>query len=99
MKENTIIVTARMKFKPEAVEEARLELAKLVKATCAETGCISYELFQTGKEGTSFMFLENWQSKEDLERHSHSAHFNIWIDKSKDMMAEPAQINIWKKVL
>ena len=99
MKENTIVVTARMKLKPEVVEDAKKEMAKLVKATCAETGCISYELLQTGKEGTSFMILENWQSKEDLEKHSQSAHFKVWMDKSKDMMAEPAQVNIWKKVL
>jgi quinol monooxygenase YgiN len=99
MKENTIIITARMKLKPEAVEEAKKELAKLVAATCAEAGCISYELLQTGKEGTSFMILENWKTKEDLDQHSQSAHFKIWMDKSKDMMAEPAQISIWKKVL
>jgi quinol monooxygenase YgiN len=99
MKENTIVITARMKLKPEAVEPAKKELSKLVAATCAEAGCISYELLQTGKEGTSFMILENWNSKEDLDRHSQSAHFKAWMDASKDMMAEPAQLNIWKKVM
>ena len=45
------------------------------------------------------MILENWDSKEDLERHSQSAHFKEWGEKSKDIMAEPPQINIWKKIL
>ena len=52
MKENTIIVTARMKLKPEAVEQARKDIARLVTATRIETGCISYELLQTGRDGT-----------------------------------------------
>jgi len=98
MIENTINITARMKIKPKFVEEARKELTGLVNETRKENGCIAYDLFQASKDETSFMISEVWQSKEDLGRHSESAHFKAWNEKAGNMVAEPAQITFWKKL-
>lgn len=42
--------------------------------TRAEKGCLRYDLFQDIDDPKKFTFIEEWESKEDLDAHSRSAH-------------------------
>jgi len=98
MSENTFNITATIKIKPEFVAEARKEMSNLVNLTLKEKGCISYKLMQAAKDETSFIIIEEWETREDLGNHSESAHFKAWNEKAGNMVSEPAKITFWNKV-
>ena len=62
MPENSIRIVARLIAKPDRVDRVRSILSDLVKPTCNESGCISYELLQNRTDETDFAFVEEWES-------------------------------------
>lgn len=74
METNTIRVIARFTAKPGHVREAAEILSALVEPTRAEEGCVTYELLQNNSDPTDFTFVEEWTSREALERHLATDH-------------------------
>ena len=71
---NPLRVVARIKAKPESVDEVRELLCGLVEPTRKESGCISYELLQNTENPTDFTFVEEWESDAALASHAASDH-------------------------
>ncbi|HKO43722.1 MAG TPA: putative quinol monooxygenase [Pyrinomonadaceae bacterium] len=67
-------VVARIKAKPDKVEEVRVALTGLVAPTRSEAGCITYELLQNPDDATDFTFVEEWESDSALASHAASDH-------------------------
>ena len=61
---------------PEKVEEVKLVLLDLIEPTRTESGCIQYELLQNEENPTDFVFVEEWESKAQLNAHLESPHIN-----------------------
>ncbi len=63
-------------LKAKAGSEAVLQdaLAELVAPTRAEDGCISYELFRSASDSSTFITVERWRSQDDLDAHMQTAH-------------------------
>ncbi|GFO56624.1 antibiotic biosynthesis monooxygenase [Geomonas sp. Red276] len=68
-------IVARLKVKPEAVEQVKSELTKLVAPTRKEEGCLEYNLHQDNDTPELFVFYENWESAAHLDRHKESDHY------------------------
>jgi len=73
-------------------------LASLVTPTRAEAGCLNYDLHQSTDDPTRFLFHENWTSKEHLDRHLASPHVTAVLSKLGGLVAEPAQISLWRQI-
>lgn len=62
----------------EAVAGQEAEVKEVLEGflapTRAEKGCLRYDLFQDLEDAKKFTFIEEWESKEDLDAHSRSAH-------------------------
>ncbi len=69
-----LVVVAMTQTKPESVEHVKANLMKLVEPTRAEAGCIQYDLHQDHEDPSLFVFFEQWESLEYLEKHLASAH-------------------------
>jgi quinol monooxygenase YgiN len=87
-KQHTIL--ARIKAKPGMHDEVRNELLALIAPTRKESGCISYDLHQVA-EG-DFIFYENWRSKEDLDQHVLTDHFQSFFGKTDRLLAEEIEV-------
>ena len=74
---------AKIKAKPEFLEEIKAGLSGLVAPTRKETGCIQYDLHQDQKDPTTFIFLEEWESQEHLTAHSAAPHIAAFGAVSK----------------
>jgi quinol monooxygenase YgiN len=63
-------------LKAKAGSEAILQqaLSSLVQPSRAEAGCISYELFKSTVDATTFIMVELWQSQSDLDAHMKTPH-------------------------
>jgi len=93
-----IIVLARIKAKEGLVEQVRQELASFVAPTRTEAGCISYDLHQGAEDQSLFMFYEQWAGKQALDEHLQKPHLKAFIAKADDILAEPMDVTIWKKL-
>jgi quinol monooxygenase YgiN len=65
-------VTAKPEFAPD-VEGA---LKKMIPASLAEAGCISYALFRSEDQAGVFHLAETYADDTALEAHHESAHFS-----------------------
>ncbi|MGE5404116.1 MAG: putative quinol monooxygenase [Candidatus Saccharibacteria bacterium] len=92
-----VTVVARIKAKPEASTKVREELLKLIEPTRKESGCISYDLHQDNEDATLFFFLENWESKELLDKHLKSEHIKAYL-KSTENLVEQWDLNLLTKI-
>jgi quinol monooxygenase YgiN len=64
------VLTAKAGSEKE-VEEA---LRALVEPTRSEPGCTSYQLFVSAADPVTFITMETWRSKDDLDAHFQTAH-------------------------
>ena len=73
--ENKIVnVCASLKVKEEKLDEFLAACDPCIQATNKEKGCIFYNCHQDLSDPTHIMFIEQWESIEDLETHLKSQH-------------------------
>jgi quinol monooxygenase YgiN len=89
-------VTARVHAVKGMEDEVRRECLALVEPSRRERGCLSYDLHQSATDTGLFLFYENWESLEDLERHLKSAHALRFDVNTEGMLAEPEEIAFWE---
>ncbi|MFC2135789.1 putative quinol monooxygenase [Bacteroidota bacterium] len=82
-----LTIVAKIKAMEDVVEVVRNELLKLIEPTRKEKGCLDYILFQDNEDPSLFLFYENWETAEDLDRHMESEHFNACFDKIGNMIS------------
>ncbi len=73
-------------------------LEGFVAPTRGEKGCINYDLHQSIDDPALFLFYENWESREDLERHLETAHALRFDERTEGMLAEPEEITLWEMI-
>ncbi len=95
---STIHVVAHLISKPDTIERTREVLLRLVEPTCAEEGCIKYELHQNTADPTDFTFIEEWIDDASLDVHLDSEHLIAAREKLGDLLAVPADIRRYKLI-
>jgi len=86
------------------VQEGKLETVlalykELVEETRKEEGCIKYELYQDLKDINTIAMIEEWESREALDRHLNSEHFTRIVPKVKKFMVKETELNIFNQLL
>lgn len=94
----TITVTAHVQARAGKEAEAEQVLQALVAPTQAEPGCMGYELFAMPEKTGCYLFIETWQSPGHLNRHLQQSHVQAFISRSHELLAEPLQVSVWKKI-
>lgn len=69
-----LTIVANIIAKKDKIELVKSELIKLIEPTRLEQGCIDYDLHQDNENPAHFVFLENWTSRELLQKHLQSEH-------------------------
>lgn len=85
-------VIARVRAKAGAEEKVKQECLALVDPSRKEKGCINYDLYQSTDDPTLFIFYENWEIREDLERHLETPHSLAFDKRADGLLAEPEEI-------
>ena len=98
MAEGPLRVVARIKAKPDKIDEVRELLSALVEQTRKESGCITYDLLQNRNDPTDFTFVEEWASDSALDSHSISDHIKALAPKLQPIVTEPPDIRIYSLV-
>ena len=77
-----IYVVATLTTTPGGAEALRAPAAACIAETRKEKGCISYELFQSLGDPDTLVFVERWETRDDLTAHSKQPHLKIWREAS-----------------
>ncbi|QCX33189.1 antibiotic biosynthesis monooxygenase [Caloramator sp. E03] len=72
---------------------------ELVELTRKEEGCITYELFQDEKDSSILCMIEEWESREALDKHLNSQHFKRIVPNIKKYMIKETELNVYNKLI
>lgn len=79
----------------EENREKYLALAKEgITHTVKEKGCVQYVLTEGVNKKESFVFVEKWETKEDLENHLQSEHMKRLIPLMRELRYEQKDVLI-----
>jgi quinol monooxygenase YgiN len=98
MRINKVTVLALVKAKKGLEEALRKECLSLVTPTRSEPGCIDYDLHQATDDKSVFMFYENWQSMEDLEKHRETPHLKAFREKAGTLLETPIEVTLFHMI-
>ncbi len=93
-----VTVVARLISRVGLEDRARSELLKMVEETRKEPGCINYDLHRGLEDSKEFVFYENWESKEALDRHMQTPHFLRLSDLCDELFSEEPVIELFEMI-
>ncbi|HEY1507955.1 MAG TPA: putative quinol monooxygenase [Solirubrobacteraceae bacterium] len=74
----------------------RAELVRIGQAVAAasrlEPGCISYRVYQDSESENDFVFVEEWDSDEALQRHFATAHIAEFMEAIQATIVAPPDV-------
>jgi quinol monooxygenase YgiN len=92
--DNMLYLIATLDAQPEHRETLMDAVKRCVAATVKEKGCISYDCFTSITEPNRFIFVERWESQDDLDAHGKSAHVQEWRALSRPLWTGPSAVEI-----
>jgi quinol monooxygenase YgiN len=88
-----IVVRITMKVLPEKQLELMQTLLSMTEPTGKEAGCRNYAIFCDIEDKNHFSLLEEWETREDLDRHITSHRFGVLLG-TKTLLYEPLEIQM-----
>ena len=87
-----VVATANVKQdkRDQFMDGARACIAETVR----EKGCVLYDLHASVVDPTRFVFVEKWDTREDLMAHARSEHLKAWRKLSADLVNAPTKVEI-----
>jgi quinol monooxygenase YgiN len=76
--------------------DKRAELERIGQAVAAasrpEPGCISYRLYQDTEDENEFVFVEEWEGDEALQRHFATSHIAEFLQAIRATIVAPPDV-------
>lgn len=90
-------IIARATARNGREDELRTALQAILAPTHAEPGCKLYELYASDTPGR-FYFYELWESKEALDKHAASPHFQKLTKTIAELLDGELEVNVVEPV-
>ena len=90
---SVVIVRMTMKALMEKRTEMMQTLLSMIEPVGKEKGCLSYDIFCDLEDNHAFSLIEEWETREDLDRHIRSEGFSVLLG-TKSLLAKPSGISI-----
>lgn len=91
-----ITIVARNIVKPGMRDAFLKAVEPLIAGSRAESGNISYDLYEDMADPSAFCFIEHWKDADAVAAHNASSHFAEWVEK-KGGLVESGQVNRYVK--
>jgi quinol monooxygenase YgiN len=87
-----IVVVGRVTTDAERRDELVRIGEEVASASRAEEGCLSYALYEDTANEDRFVFVEEWESQEALERHFRTPHIARFMKAIPTVVAAPPDV-------
>ncbi len=91
-----ILVIGEFRFPPEKVSEAQAAMAKVIAATRAEQGCITYSYAEDVLEPGLFRISEQWTDRASLAVHFAAPHMAVWKQEREALGISGRQVTAYQ---
>jgi quinol monooxygenase YgiN len=78
---------------PKNQKEVSQTLLSMIEPMEKAKGCLSYGVFSDMEDESFHSLIEEWQTREDLNRHLKSKNFNVLLGAER-LLNEPLEIQI-----
>ena len=99
MTNQKVDVVAHLHAKAGKESELRKVLESFVAPTRLEEGCIRYDLFVDLDHPNKFTFIEEWASRDALNKHGQSSHIQAGRKHFPELLGEPAWVQVAVRIL
>ena len=82
-----LTIVAKIEAYPDKVELVKSELLKLIEPSSKEKGYLQYDLHQDNENPATFLFYENWESRELWQAHMKNAHLAQYLAATEGAVA------------
>jgi quinol monooxygenase YgiN len=90
-----IIVTGRVKARPEHFEAVRAASLAHVHRSRTEEGCISHGVAVDCEDPHALVFFERWRDQAALQKHFDQPASKAFVGALRDLVAEPPLLDIY----
>ena len=73
-------------------------LLSLIESSRKDPGCLNYDLHHSQEDPASFLFHENWLTRQHLDQHLAKPDLQATLAELEPLVAEPPQISLWEKI-
>lgn len=94
----TVSVFASFYPHAESAEKFLSLMEGMVRDTRNEPGCLRYDLFAAGGDGTGYHLFEIYADSEALEAHRAAAHYKAYRSAVPDLLAEPIGVLVLEPI-
>lgn len=78
---------AKIVAKPGKEEDLLAELRRMIAPTRNEPGCLKYVLHKSSANASEFWFVEEWTSRDALDKHTQTPHYRELKQRTPDFIA------------
>ena len=89
-----IYVIATTQVKPGQIGAYIEGHNKAVAETLKEKGCMSYAGHTAVQDSNTYVVVERWETRDELNAHGKAPHMKIWREYSAPLKASPTVIEI-----
>jgi quinol monooxygenase YgiN len=87
-----VVVVGRVQTDPDK-RDALVRIGQTVAAASREeTGCLSYRLYEDTEREDEFVFVEEWESGEALQRHFATSHVKDFMQAISATLIAPPDV-------
>jgi len=83
-----------MKALMEKRTEMMQTLLSMVEPAAKEKGCLRYDVFCDLEDNHVFSLIQEWETREDLDRHMQSERFSVLLG-TKSLLGKPLEMKIY----
>jgi quinol monooxygenase YgiN len=87
-----IVVTGRVKVAPENHERFVPVATTMCASSREEAGCRGYRVYADLEQNDRYVFVEEWDDDESLQRHFAQSHTATFMQALIPLLAEPADV-------
>ncbi len=84
---SNLTIVAHIHAHPNAIDQVRAELEKLIPITRSEEGCLRYDLHQDNEDPAHFLFYETWTSRNLWQAHMKAPHLAAYLQATEGAVA------------
>jgi autoinducer 2-degrading protein len=83
------IMHVHIRIKPEHIDAFKEATIENGSNSVKEPGVARFDFIQQADDPTRFVLVEVYRQEDALPKHREAAHYLAWLEKVKDMFAEP----------
>jgi quinol monooxygenase YgiN len=89
-----LVIAASVEIQPDKADQFRQFAEGLVSSSRAETGNISYTMYEDVKEKNKFFFFEEWKDQAAVDTHFAAPHFKDFGALLNEIGVKPPTVKI-----